>query len=91
MTVRERECVCARGCELSPHAVICCAWLDRAWSLNLDTCVVAGTVVPMQETLAPQKLYDVVHRQQPTSFKHARDDSQVMLLLHARASARACP
>lgn len=37
----------------------------------------SGTVVPMQETIAPQKLYDVVHRQQPTSFKHARDDSQM--------------
>ena len=33
--------------------------------------------VPKPETLAPQKLYDVVHRQQPTSFKHKRDDSQM--------------
>jgi len=36
-----------------------------------------GVHVPPAETLAPQKLYDVVHRQQPTSFKHARDDSQM--------------
>mmetsp|Transcript_60768 Transcript_60768/g.89071 ORF Transcript_60768/g.89071 Transcript_60768/m.89071 type:complete len:294 (+) Transcript_60768:99-980(+) len=36
-----------------------------------------GMIVPRANTLAPQKLYDVVHRQQPTSFKHARDDSQM--------------
>ena len=36
-----------------------------------------GATVSKPDTLAPQKLYDVVHRQQPTSFKHDRDDSQV--------------
>jgi len=36
-----------------------------------------GEAVSRPEVLAPQKLYDVVHRQQPTSFKHDRDDSQM--------------
>lgn len=36
-----------------------------------------GVIVGRPMGLAPQTLYDVVHRQQPTSFKHARDDSQM--------------
>jgi len=36
-----------------------------------------GMGITTSQALAQQKLFDVVHRQQPTSFKHKRDDSQM--------------
>lgn len=46
---------------------------QRFGELGLEQTV----AVQAQGSLAPQKLYDVVHRQLPTSFKHARDDRQM--------------